>query len=184
MCDKTLLPWLAAACFHQPSDSGRPEKGRNGKPTAGSWKEPELMEERREWVIEERVWEGDAEYGGWAGVKEVLTLKELGRAGIYISFEWDDEQQGDRATALPGPRGGATLNINTLPFQTHQFKRTRSSCACFSLRSFSLRYNCFAYAQAHGWYMESVCVLKHARSNTPLWMCMYVCVLKLKGGFN
>lgn len=32
---------------------------------------------------------------------------------------------------LPRPCGGAAFNINTLLFQTHQFKGTRSSCALF-----------------------------------------------------
>lgn len=58
-----------------------------------------------------------------------------------MSFECDDERcveaRGDAAAGPPWPSYGAAFNINT--FQTHQFKGTRSSCACLSLGSVSLQ---------------------------------------------
>lgn len=75
--------WLsAAACIHQLHFLANQKREEMGKTAAGSWKEPELMEERGDWerdrALEEREKESRREErcwidGGWAGVKEVLT---------------------------------------------------------------------------------------------------------------
>lgn len=93
------------------------------------------------------------------------------------------QRQGDGTAAqLPRP------NINTLPFQTHQFKGTRSSSACFSsalcLHSPPRCHNCFAYVPAHGWYMESASwarTCSQLRLRLLVFVRLCVCVVWARG---
>lgn len=70
---------------------------------------------------------------GGAGVKELLTWSELGKQGFTFHLNEmmsSAQKRGDGAAAFPRPRSAAALHINTLPFQTYQSERTRSSGAC------------------------------------------------------
>lgn len=98
-----------------------------------------------------------------------------------------------------GSGGGLPMeppfNINT--FQTHHFKGTRSSCACFSTLSSALKALIALLMRRHRgdiWCLPAHPKIKkqnkiHARNAAPLPFVLVcfnvdVCVLKLKGNFN
>lgn len=160
-------PTLVGCSLQSSATLQEPEKWTDAKTAAGSWKEWALKERQGRLRVrrkrkgrwrEERGWID----GGWVKVKEVSTCLELGAEGIYISFEWDDEQRKE-AGRWDGRAAGALrwscVRHKYLAVSDTSVQGDTLVCACFStsffLSSALTAFNCFAHVQAHGWGLSA-----------------------------
>ena len=153
----SCLSWLQPASISRAFLANQKKRKKMGEQrqvagkSPGWWKKGDIEREReteRQSIRRKRKSLGGRRErcwidGGWAGSQRGIDMVGTGESGdlhfIWMGW-WAARRQGAGPRAeLPWPCGGAAFNINTLPFQTHQFKGTRSSRACFSLCSVSLR---------------------------------------------
>ena len=108
----SCLGWLQLVSI-SPQILADQEKGRNGKPTAGSWKEPELMEERRDWE------------------RESIRRKSLGWEMLYRRG-LSGSQRGIDIEGT-GESGGFTFHLNGM-MSSRETGRRRSQGPAVELR--------------------------------------------------